>query len=127
MTNDDVRPAAGGPVHRRYCGECGTRIDQLCPKCYLAAQPEPPKDLQEAVEIAWFKAKNRHIEAVGDVNDLCIDDILAAVRPLVVEYRDMIRRLIALQAPHEDDWGECPCWKCGTYAEARALIGGEDE
>ena len=151
MTENEARPTAGGPVHRRYCGECGTRIDQLCPKCYPAAQPAPPASLREAVEEAvndicsygimrdalHRDTKDATVESVIDIIALdaakAIDAILAAVAPVEKEYRDMIRRFVTyLERPenpyplsnHADD---CDCVDCSLLAEARRLMGGKDE
>ena len=102
-----VRPTAGGPVHRRYCGECGTRIDQRCPKCYLAAQPEPPASLREAVEKAAVECSNEKYNLYD-----CINIIAEYVEP-VVEAREKLLRE-ALDKRIDDDW----------LKRVRALIGG---
>ena len=118
MTNDEVRPAAGGPVHSRYCGECGTRIDQLCPKCYTAAQPEPPTSLRKAVKCAagdiWDKAfgdRGRKYLLECTIADI----IFTAVRPLLEAREKLLRE--ALEHRIDDDW----------LKRVRTLIGGEDE
>ena len=126
MTENEARPTAGGPVHRRYCGECGTRIDQLCPKCYPAAQPEPPKGLREAVERASYKifAKYEVCMDTLPLPEVMCKTILAAVGP-VVEAREKLLWYFLVMVPRHEY--KCTCMLCNKVAEAQALIGGKDE
>lgn len=137
MMENEARPTAGGPAHRRYCGECGTRIDQRCPKCYTAAQPEPSANLREAVEtlVTTFiefwddrdvpQSKRREAVALA----------LSAVGPVVEEYRDMIRRLVSVVGLLDNiicDSGIILGDKeqkefNGCWDDAQVLIGGDDE
>ena len=120
MTNDEARPAAGGPVHRRYCGECGTRIDQLCPKCYPAAQPEAPKALRKAIMTMTGFIPS----LTGEERKALIDGILSAVGPLVEAREQAIKRLLIVIPTKQyiDD----PVTK-EVCQVASALIGGDDE
>ena len=135
MTN--ARKVTDGPVHRRYCGDCGTRIDQLCPKCYTAVQAEPSASLREAVDDLYKnKTMKRLLETVeyGKSNhDQVIIDrrrktqftkaILSVVGP-VVEAREKLLRYFLVMVPRHEY--KCACELCKKVAETQALIGGDD-
>ena len=131
MTENEARKAAKKIVEYIWCGAGSpSHMEDSITQIILAAQPEPPAGLREAVEtlVTTFTEFWDDRDVPQPKRREAVALVLSAVEPVVEEYRDMIRRFVAINGAI--DQLDSPCGilheRDSLVVEARALIGGDD-